>query len=229
MFPDPATALQEPNGLLCSGGDLSSETLLEAYSQGIFPWFDDDDGPLLWWSPDPRALIYPGGLHVSRRLARRLRSDQFAITFDDDFEAVVEACAEPRSDGGGTWITPNMKAAYSRLHELGWAHSVSVRSDGDLVGGLYGVSIGRMFFAESMFSRVTDASKAAMAHLMRRLEKLDFAGLDCQVMNPHLASMGAVDVPRTRFLGELAKALDADSITGTWASESGRARVAKRT
>lgn len=226
MFPDPATALDDPNGLLCRGGELNPETLLAAYQQGIFPWFDSDNEPILWWSPDPRAVIYPTGLHVSRRLARRLRSGRFELHFDTDFEAVVNGCAAPRfskpaggphiPESSGTWITPNMKAAYGRLHQLGWAHCVAVYASGDLVGGLYGVSIGRMFFAESMFSRTTDASKAAMTHLMQRLEALGFAALDCQVMNAHLASMGAVEIPRERFLRELASAMESDSVIGRW-------------
>lgn len=216
VFPDPAFALDDPNGLLASGGNLAPGTLLEAYSKGIFPWFNSDDEPVLWWSPDPRAIIEPAQLHVSRRLARRLRSGQFSCTFDEDFDAVVAACAEPRDDSGGTWITPAMARAYGDLHRMGWAHCVAVHEDSQLVGGLYGVAIGTMFFAESMFSRTTDASKVAMAALCETLSDWHFSALDCQMMTEHLGSMGAQEIAREPFLARVAQAVNHPSKVGNW-------------
>lgn len=216
LFPDPAYALTDPNGLLASGGNLAPGTLLAAYSKGIFPWFNSDDEPILWWSPDPRAIIEPTQLHISRRLARRLRSGRFRWALDQDFDAVVQACAAPREDSHGTWITPAMAAAYERLHRLGWAHCVSVYSDDELVGGLYGVSLGTMFFAESMFSHATDASKVALATLCETLEHWHFTAVDCQMMTEHLRSMGASEIPREQFLDRVGRAVMQPSKVGDW-------------
>ena len=199
-FPDPRYASRE--GLVAIGGDLSPEILLSAYGHGIFPWFDDDRGPVLWWSPDPRAVFAPTDMKISRSLARRLRRGDYAVTMDTDFPAVVENCAAPRK-GGGTWITPAMRQAYVQLAELGFAHSVETWHAGELVGGLYGVSLGRMFFGESMFSRRPDASKVALAHLSRQLAAWDFELIDCQMVNDHLTSLGARPMPRTEFLDRL--------------------------
>lgn len=201
VFPDPAEAMDEPDGLLAAGGDLSPDRLLAAYSHGIFPWFDQRS-PILWWSPSPRLVILPGQLHVSRRLARRLRKDDYRVSLDSAFAPVIRACADTstRRDQEGTWITESMQSAYIRLHELGHAHSVEVWMDEELVGGLYGIAIGRAFFGESMFSRRTDASKIAMAWLDAQLSRWEFGLMDCQVENPHLLRMGARPVPRDRFL-----------------------------
>jgi leucyl/phenylalanyl-tRNA--protein transferase len=202
-FPDPDQALSDPNGLLALGGELTVRWLLAAYGRGVFPWFDDDAGPVLWWSPDPRAVLFPRELRVSRRLERRLRSGGFTVTLDQAFSEVVEGCAAPRARSAGTWITPRMRRAYGRLHRSGYAHSVEVWQEDALVGGLYGVSLGRMFFGESMFHRVTDASKVALVSLVRQIERWGFSLLDCQVMNPHLASLGAREIPRPAFLALL--------------------------
>ena len=197
-FPDPNGA--PADGLVAVGGDLAPERLMDAYAHGIFPWFNNDREPVLWWSPDPRAVVEPNALHVSRRLARRLRRREFAVTLDTAFEDVVAGCAAPRREPSGTWITPRMQAAYGRLHDLGFAHSVDVWRDGELVGGLYGISIGRMFFGESMFSVATDASKVALATLAQALERWRFTLIDCQIMNDHLRSLGVVGMSRRRFL-----------------------------
>ncbi len=201
-FPDPRYASRE--GLVAIGGDLSPQLLLNAYWHGIFPWFDDDRGPVLWWSPDPRAVLTPADMKISRSLAKRLRRGDYTVTMDTDFPAVVESCAAPRK-GGGTWITPAMRGAYAHLSELGFAHSVEAWYEGDLVGGLYGVSLGRMFFGESMFSRRPDASKVALAHLSRQLAAWDFELIDCQIITDHLKSLGARPMRRTEFLDRLAR------------------------
>ncbi|MGD9388565.1 MAG: leucyl/phenylalanyl-tRNA--protein transferase [Gammaproteobacteria bacterium] len=206
VFPPPAAALDQPNGLLAAGGDLSAERLLAAYRRGIFPWYEEGQ-PILWWSPDPRTVIFPTRLHVSRRLRRDLRRRPFAASFDNDFAGVVQGCARLEERGAGTWITPAMMAAYQRLHELGHAHSVEIWQDGQLAGGLYGVSVGRAFFAESMFSRVSNASKVALLHLARALGAGDFRFIDCQLPSEHLARMGARDLPRAEFLSLLADAV----------------------
>jgi leucyl/phenylalanyl-tRNA--protein transferase len=211
LFPDPAFALQEPNGLLAVGGDLSPARLLNAYRQGIFPWYSQDE-PILWWSPDPRTVLFPAQLHLSRSLRKTLRHHPFTVTLDSAFSQVIEACSEsrPQKDGsqGGTWISDEMKAAYGTLHRIGFAHSVECWQGEELVGGLYGVSMGRVFFGESMFSRRTDASKIGFAHLVRRLTDWGFVLIDCQVYSAHLASLGAVDIPREQFLTLLDKHCD---------------------
>jgi leucyl/phenylalanyl-tRNA--protein transferase len=198
-FPPVSEALTEPNGLLAAGGDLEPERLLAAYRQGIFPWYQEGQ-PILWWSPDPRAVLMPDALKVSRSLRRSLKKRRFEFRVDTAFERVVAACAEPRGYGGGTWITAETAAAYERLHRLGWAHSFETWADGLLVGGLYGVGIGRVFFAESMFTRVTDASKVALVHGVDLLRSRNIELVDCQVASAHTRSLGVVDVPRSEFL-----------------------------
>ncbi|MBK1679118.1 leucyl/phenylalanyl-tRNA--protein transferase [Rhodocyclus tenuis] len=202
-FPAPDRALREPNGLLCAGGDLSPQRLLAAYSEGIFPWFSAGD-PILWWSPDPRMVLFPDEFRISRSLRRTLRSGRFEVRLDTAFAAVIGACAEtPRRGQHGTWITQAMQDAYLRLFELGFAHSVETWNDGRLVGGLYGIAIGGMFYGESMFSRASDASKVAAAHLARHLVAEGFGMIDCQMNTPHLASLGAREISRTGFLARL--------------------------
>ena len=215
-FPPVESALVEPNGLLAAGGDLSPQRLLDAYAHGIFPWFNEDD-PILWWSPDPRMVLFTGELHVSRSLRRVLRSGTLAITLDRAFEEVMLGCAEPRADQDGTWITGEMMAAYARLAQLGFAHSVEVWHDGALAGGLYGVAIGRVFFGESMFSRRTDASKVALAGLTQQLARWEFTLIDCQMSTPHLASLGAREIPRAQFLHLLAQGAAQPAVPSPWA------------
>ncbi len=203
-FPDVELALAEPNGLLAIGGDLSEHRLLDAYRHGIFPWYSEGQ-PILWWSPDPRLVLWPEEIRLSRSLARTLKKKRFEVTFDRDFPAVINACAAWRPGQSGTWITDAMKAAYIALHRAGHAHSVECWRDGKLVGGLYGIAIGRVFFGESMFSRESDASKAALVHLAQRLEKSGFRLIDCQVRTSHLESLGARTIPRGEFTRILAR------------------------
>ena len=198
-FPPVESALRRPNGLLCAGGDLSPERLLEAYRHGIFPWFSEGE-PILWWSPDPRMVLFPQELKISRSLARTLRRGQYEVRLDTAFPSVIRECSLPRADQEGTWITPEMQQAYGRLHELGHAHSVETWIGGRLAGGLYGMAIGRVFYGESMFTRVPDASKIALAHLARHLERNGFAVIDCQMKTAHLASLGAREIPRRELL-----------------------------
>ena len=198
-FPPVDTALRDPNGLLAAGGDLSPGRLLDAYARGIFPWFGDAD-PVLWWSPDPRMVLWLRDLHVSRSLRRAIRSARYTVTLDAAFPQVMAVCAEPRDAEGGTWITAGMMDAYNRLAALGHAHSVEVWSGGELAGGLYGVALGRMFYGESMFSEHRDASKVALVYLVRQLERWGFELIDCQMSTAHLASLGAREIPRTEFL-----------------------------
>ena len=207
--------MTDPNGLLAAGADLSPERLLVAYAHGIFPWFGDDD-PLLWWSPDPRMVLMPAEVHVSRSLRRVIRSGRYRVTLDTAFREVMAGCAEPRDDDAGTWITAAMVEAYARLAELGFAHSIEVWSDGALVGGLYGVAIGRMFFGESMFSRRTDASKVALVTLVRQLERWGFEMIDCQMSTSHLASLGAREIPRDEFVAILRRQADLPPIASPW-------------
>jgi leucyl/phenylalanyl-tRNA--protein transferase len=201
-FPPVEAALQAPNGLLAAGGDLSPERLLAAYAEGIFPWFGEDD-PILWWSPDPRMVLYAREVHVARSLHKVLKAGKFRVTLDAAFPAVVRACAEARRDHEGTWITPAMEEAYIQLAELGHAHSVEAWQGETLAGGLYGVAVGRMFFGESMFTRVRDASKVALVRLARQLEAWNMPMIDCQMSTQHLASLGARDIRRTDFVDEV--------------------------
>ncbi len=215
-FPPLESALDDPNGLLAAGGDLSPGRLLAAYRLGIFPWFGEDE-PILWWSPDPRMVLYPAELKVSRSLRKSLRRPDYEIRVDTAFRAVVRACAEPRAGQDGTWITPRMLAAYFTLHERGFAHSVETWRDGELIGGLYGVAIGRAFFGESMFARATDASKLALVHLVRQLERWRFGVIDCQMRTAHLASLGAREVPRERFSRHLEQLVNYPPEPAVWA------------
>jgi leucyl/phenylalanyl-tRNA--protein transferase len=196
-FPATDQALDDPDGLLAVGGDLSVERLLAAYRRGIFPWYQDRQ-PILWWSPDPRAVLFPREFHASRSLRRTLRRNEFRVSVDMDFGSVITACAAEREQAG-TWITPDMLSAYQVLHELGHAHSVETWQDGELVGGLYGVGIGRAFFGESMFSRTSDASKVALARLTSLCGELGIELIDCQLASAHLAKLGARQLPRDEF------------------------------
>jgi leucyl/phenylalanyl-tRNA---protein transferase len=204
VFPPVAEALTEPNGLLAAGGDLEPERLLAAYKQGIFPWYQEGQ-PILWWSPDPRAVLLAHDLKISRSLRRSVAKRGFEFRVDTEFDRVVAACAEPRHDGGGTWITAEMAEAYGRLHRMGWAHSFETWADGRLVGGLYGVAIGRVFFGESMFTRATDASKVALVHAVDLLRSRKTEIIDCQVASAHTRSLGAVVMPRAEFLSLIAE------------------------
>ncbi len=201
-FPPLSRALAEPNGLLAAGGELSPARLIEAYGQGIFPWYSEGE-PLLWWSPDPRMVLFPAELKISRSLGKRLRRHDYEVRVDSAFETVMRACAAPREHQAGTWITDEMVAAYTALHQRGLAHSVETWIGGELAGGLYGVGLGRMFYGESMFTRATDASKIALAHLARQLERWQFGMIDCQMQTAHLASMGAREIPRATFVRQL--------------------------
>lgn len=197
-FPPLESALAEPNGLLAVGGDLSPERLLAAYRRGIFPWYEDPQ-PLLWWSPDPRAVLFPDRVHISRSLRKIQRRGGFSVTFDKAFRRVIGGCATLSQTRSGTWITRDMLNAYIHMHELGWAHSVEVWRAGELVGGLYGMAIGRVFFGESMFSRADNASKIALVALCQRLREAGVELIDCQVGNPHLYTLGAEDISRAAF------------------------------
>jgi leucyl/phenylalanyl-tRNA--protein transferase len=220
IFPPPSEA--EPSGLLAVGGDLSSERLLEAYASGIFPWYEDPE-PIAWFSPDPRWLLLPAEMHVSRRLARTLRSGRFAVTLDTAFAQVVRGCAcAPRAGAQGTWITPAMREAYQELFELGYAHSAEAWQGRELVGGVYGVSLGGAFFGESMFRLRPDASKVALVTLVRQLAAWGFDFLDCQVHTPHLEKLGARGWPRDAFLRALARTLRRPTRRGRWQLESAR-------
>ena len=214
-FPPVDAAMREPNGLLAAGGDLSPERLIDAYRRGIFPWFGDED-PLLWWSPDPRMVLFVRELRISRSLRKTLRSGRFTVTADRAFSAVMEGCAAPREDQDGTWITTEMRAAYARLAAMGYAHSVEAWLGDQLVGGLYGVAVGRVFFGESMFARVTDASKVAFATLVDQLQEWGFRLIDCQMPTAHLASLGAREIPRQEFLAELARGVVEPPVPSPW-------------
>jgi leucyl/phenylalanyl-tRNA--protein transferase len=197
-FPDLDEALDEPNGLLALGGCLSPQRLLNAYRHGIFPWFNAGE-PILWWSPDPRLVLFPDKLTISRSLAKTLRKQAYRISYDTAFESVVDACSAPRPNQGGTWITEDMKSAYRGLHRRGNAHSFEAWLDDELIGGLYGVSIGQVFFGESMFHRKTDASKVVFAHMVRQLSAWGYRLIDCQVSSAHLFTLGAEEISRGQF------------------------------
>jgi leucyl/phenylalanyl-tRNA--protein transferase len=214
-FPDVSLALTEPDGLLAVGGDLSPERILNAYQRGIFPWYSDGQ-PILWWSPNPRTVLDPQQPKISRSLRKVLRQDRFETSYDRSFEAVIKACAAPRETETGTWITDAMMQAYITLHRLGHAHSFECWQDGELVGGLYGIAIGRVFFGESMFSRARDASKVAFVQLARQLVAWQDGLIDCQVYTPHLASLGAVNIPREQFLQQLDALCKLDPAAEAW-------------
>mgnify|MGYP002376197460 CR=1 FL=1 len=191
--------MQEPNGLLAIGGDLSAERLLSAYQEGIFPWFSEGE-PILWWSPDPRMVLFPNELKISRSLAKRLKRQDYEIRFNSSFSEVITACsATPREGQDGTWITHDIMRGYTELHRLGYAHSAETWMNGALVGGLYGIRIGRMFYGESMFHHVADASKLAFVHMVQHLQTLGCGMIDCQMKTQHLASLGAREIPRAEF------------------------------
>lgn len=216
VFPAPETALDEPNGLLAAGGALTPRWLVAAYSQGIFPWFGARD-PILWWSPAPRMVLFPDRLKVHRSLSKVLRNTRYEIRLDTAFRQVMEACAGvPRPGQSGTWIVPEMIDAYCRLHDQGLAHSCETWIDGELAGGLYGVSLGLMFFGESMFSRRSNASKLALVHLTRHLGARGVRMIDCQMETPHLASLGAVPLPRAAFLATLREQVALPQPTDLW-------------
>ena len=217
-FPPVDRALDEPNGLLAAGADLSVARLIDAYSRGIFPWFSDGD-PVLWWCPDPRMVLPTGAVHVSRSLERRLKKGGFEITFDRAFANVLTACAAPRRHESGTWLVPAMVQAYKRLFATGAAHSIEVWMDGGLAGGLYGVALGRMFFGESMFTRRTDGSKIAIVILARHLARWGVPVIDCQMRTEHLATLGAREIPRRRFVREVARLVQMPPLASPWRVE----------
>ncbi len=214
-FPNPAFALKEPNGLLAAGGDLSPERILAAYRQGIFPWFNPED-PILWWSPSPRTVIFPEQHHLSKSLLKILRKKIYQVTFDTCFCDVMRACAAPRDYADSTWISEEIIEGYSALHQRGLAHSVEVWRNDTLVGGLYGIALGKVFFGESMFSRADNASKVGFAHLVAQLKRWNFQLIDCQVANPHLFSLGAVEIPREEFQQILLDFAHMPSHSGPW-------------
>jgi leucyl/phenylalanyl-tRNA--protein transferase len=215
-FPDVSLAEKEPDGLLAVGGDLTPQRLIQAYQLGIFPWFSEGE-PILWWSPDPRTVLYPERIKISRSLRKTLRKNQFSVSFDHSFNEVIQACAAPRDDTPGTWLVPEMIKAYKMQHKLGLAHSVEVWQESELVGGLYGMAIGRVFFGESMFSRVNDSSKVALAYLSQQLKQWDFKMIDCQVYTRHLASLGAEEIPRKQFCRDLYSWTRLEGRMGSWA------------
>ncbi len=215
----PPVHYAEPSGILAVGGDLAPERLLEAYSHGIFPWFSDDS-PIVWWSPDPRFVVYPSEIKVSRSMRQVLERGVFRITFDRAFRDVITACSLPRKHEQGTWITDDMIEAYVKLHEIGYAHSIEAWKGESLAGGLYGVSLGRTFFGESMFSRESNASKAAFITLAVNLRRNGFDIIDCQVHTEHLESLGAFEMPRDMFIGIIRKSLAGETIKGNWGGSS---------
>jgi leucyl/phenylalanyl-tRNA--protein transferase len=216
-FPPLEMAEVEPNGLLAVGGDLSTQRLLNAYRHGIFPWYSEGQ-PILWWSPNPRMVLFPAQLRVSRSLKKAIRNRSFEITFDNRFDAVISACSRPRKGDPGTWITPEMQAAYSRLHAQGHAHSIEVWQRGQLVGGLYGIALGRVFFGESMFSWVSNASKIALVALCSSAIDWGIELIDCQVYTDHLLSMGAEEIIRESFQEQLRRCCGEESIGSCWNS-----------
>ena len=217
-FPPVSSALPQPDGLLCFGGDLRAERLIHAYRQGIFPWYSEGQ-PIMWWSPSPRCVIYPQELLVSRSLKKTMRNAGYQFSMDKAFSEVITACAAPRDAEDGTWITAEMQEAYINLHELGHAHSVEIWKDGILAGGLYGIAIGRIFFGESMFSAQRDASKIALACLTRRLQQYDFRLIDAQVTSAHMLSLGAREIDRQTFSNTLNADCPMENNIGIWQTE----------
>lgn len=215
-FPDPRDALAAPNGLLAFGGDLSPQRLLAAYSRGIFPWYGERE-PILWWSPDPRCVFRTETARINRSLRRQLSGKHWQLTVDHAFDAVIRACAAPRADDSGTWLVPAMIDAYEQLHQLGHAHSVEVWDGERLVGGIYGVAMGRLFCGESMFSAESGGSRIALIALARLLREMDFPLIDTQVSNPHTLGLGAFEIPREEFLREVARLSQLPGRVGSWA------------
>jgi leucyl/phenylalanyl-tRNA--protein transferase len=222
-FPDASLARAEPNGLLCAGGDLQPDTLVAAYSRGIFPWFSDDQ-PILWWSPNPRMVLFPAEFRISKSLGKTVNSRKFEVRFDTAFTDVIAGCAAPRGSAGGTWIVPEMQEAYISLHQLGIAHSVESWGPGEhgsqLIGGLYGIALGRMFFGESMFTRATDASKVALVALVEKLRRDGFELIDCQQQTRHLASFGARPIAREAFVRRLQELINSGQSGSNWRAEN---------
>lgn len=219
LFPDVEQALTEPDGLLAVGGDLSPERLLEAYRRGIFPWYSEDQ-PVLWWSPNPRSVLFPEKLKISRSLNKTIKKQIFTVTLDTAFRDVITVCAQPRKDDAGTWITPDMIEAYCTLFEQGHAHSVESWHEGKLVGGLYGIAIGKVFFGESMFSKKTDASKVAFVKLVQQLKAWGFELIDCQIQSEHLDSLGAENIPRRHFIDLLNQLCISSNKDSAWKFDS---------
>jgi leucyl/phenylalanyl-tRNA---protein transferase len=217
-FPPVAQALAAPSGLLAAGGELSAEWLIAAYSRGIFPWFNANQ-PILWWSPDPRMVLFPNELHIPHSLMRTLRKHRYEIRVDTAFSSVMDGCSQPRVGQDGTWISAEMIAAYTALHRLGVAHSIETWIDGKLAGGLYGVALGRVFYGESMFTRVADASKIAFVHLVRQLQRWQFSVIDCQMNTAHLARFGAREIPRADFMQLLSAGVHERGMTLPWQFE----------
>ncbi len=215
QFPDISRALREPDGLLAIGGDLSAQRLESAYKSCIFPWYNNDQ-PILWWSPDPRAVIYPEKIRVSRSLRKSIKKGHIMVSFDQAFTRVIDACRKTRKDSEGTWITQEMRNAYCNLHRLGNAHSVEAWLDGQLVGGLYGVSFGQIFFGESMFSTVTDASKIAFVKLAEQLTQWNYQLIDGQVKSAHLSSLGAEELPRNQFKQRVSELCELPTHPDAW-------------
>lgn len=224
-FPPVELALRDPNGLLAAGADLSPPRLLEAYARGIFPWYSDGD-PTLWWSPDPRMVLFLDELRVTRSLRRTILSGRFTVTLDAAFRAVMRGCAEPRPGQDGTWITDDVFDAYGALADLGYAHSAEAWAGDRLVGGLYGVALGRMFFGESMFARQSDASKVAFAHLVAQLRRWGFELIDCQMATAHLASLGAREIRRAQFTRYVTRLVRQPGVPGPWTADSDLAAAA---
>lgn len=217
-LPPVAQALSEPPGLLAVGGSLSAEWLITAYTKGVFPWFNRDQ-PILWWSPDPRMVLFPEELHISHSLKRVLLKRRYEIRLDTAFEQVMEGCSQPRAGQAGTWISPQMISAYTQLHHLGVAHSVETWINDELAGGLYGVALGRVFYGESMFTRVPDASKIAFVHLVRQLQRWHFRVIDCQMNTAHLARFGAREIARQDFIQLLAEGVPMPAVALPWQLE----------
>jgi leucyl/phenylalanyl-tRNA---protein transferase len=219
QFPDVSLALKEPNGLLAVGGSLTPRRLLTAYMQGIFPWYSQGQ-PILWWSPDPRAVLFPAKVKVSRSMRQEIRAGRFQITVDRAFRDVIQACAQPRPNSHGTWITSEIIEAYCHLHGIGLAHSVEAWHDGQLVGGLYGVALGKVYFGESMFSRMTNASKVAFIYLVHQLAEWNFAVIDCQIQSDHLRSLGSEDIRRTEFVNILQRSCHIPHERAPWSIDA---------
>ena len=214
-FPPVHLAMRDPNGLLAIGGDLSMPRLMRAYSQGIFPWFNPDE-PILWWCPDPRAALPPSQMHVSHSLRKRIRRQDYAVTLDRAFDQVLEACAAARTKSRGTWLGNDMQSAYREMHRNGHSHSVEVWREGRLIGGLYGVALGRVFFGESMFSRADDGSKLAFHFLCQQLHEWRFELIDCQISSAHLSTLGAREIRRDEFLSRMRQGVALPGYPGLW-------------